>query len=598
MRLFEQTLFALRDGGPTFDSAGRVVHLPPAPDPALRAQLDEAVQTWAAFRAQLQPVNATALRQPFDDAQGAARGAALQTESLRILAQLDAVVGEFEARAQAKLFRLQLIQAAFFAAALLLLAWGYALTRRGIVEPLTELGAAARRIAGGQLGHPVPVLGKDELGELGLAFETMRAEIAAARDLLEARVAQRTRELASAFEFSQEIVAQRDLAHLLRLVTDRARRLTRAEAASLCLLDAAQTALVLAASSGNGQAASRLRQPLHPPFVQRVVEAGETVITDTTCAVCGFLQAYTPGQGLAAPLRTGSVRLGALCVVRRRGGHFDADETRALTLLANAAAIAITNAQLAEAEQRQAGRAAALAERERLAAELHDQLAQTLSFLNLKADRVRERLAADRCAEAEAELNQMKSAIGGAYGQVRAALTGLRAPLPVAEDFAHKLAACVTEFREASGLAAELTVADPSALQIPPAAQAQVAHILREALTNVRRHAQYLVGVGTVGAGEREALTNVRRHAQANRVQVRVERAAPRGDAHFTVEDDGRGFDPHQAAGDNHLGLLIMRTRAERSGGRLRVDSAPGAGTRVAAVFPLVEHERLTAGDE
>ncbi|MEK7784765.1 MAG: type IV pili methyl-accepting chemotaxis transducer N-terminal domain-containing protein, partial [Chloroflexota bacterium] len=346
LHLFDQTLLALREGGSTVDSAGQAVTLPPAPDPALRAQLDEVAQTWSTFRAHLQPVDATAL----------------QAESPRILAQLDSVVSAFEAQAQAKLVRLQLIQAVFFVAALLLLVWGYLLTRRQITSPLAVLGAAARRMAGGYLSESVPALDNNELGDLSRAFETMRAEISVAREQLEARVARRTHELASAFEFSQEIVAQLDPDHLLRSVADRAQALMQAQAVSLCLLAADGNYLELVASRGETASPANLRQPVQRGLAARVIGAGETVVIEAACSSCGFLCAHAPGQCIAAPLRVGERTLGALCAVRNSGAHFDFDETRALTLLANSAAIAIANAQLAEAGRRQAEQAASLAQ--------------------------------------------------------------------------------------------------------------------------------------------------------------------------------------------------------------------------------------------
>jgi two-component system nitrate/nitrite sensor histidine kinase NarX len=545
IQLFDRTLLALRDGGATLDPAGRMVTLPPAPDAALRAQLDDVARRWESFRAHLRPADV----------------AALQSETRLILAQLDAIVSGFEARAQIKLARLQWIQGLFFAAALALLAWGYRLTRRRMVEPLAALGEAARRMAAGHLTAPVPALGDDELGELGRAFETMRAEVTAARDHLEQRVAQRTRELASAFEFSQEIVAQLDLDHLLRSVTDRARALMQAESASLCLLAPGGDYLELAASSGETHSHAGLRQPIRIGLAARVIGAGETVVVETACSSCGFLCAHAPGQCVAAPLKVGERTLGALCAVRAERLKFDSDETRALTLLANSAAVAIANAQLAEAGRRHAEQTATLAERERLAAELHDHLAQTLSYLNLKADRVAELLAAGRAADVGGELGRMKAAIGDAYGQVRAALTGLRESAPPADDLSAKLSASLADFRETSGLSAELLIEDASALALPRAAQTQVVHIVREALANTRRH------------------------AGARRATVRVSRT--NGAACFSVEDDGRGFDPQADGGADHLGLAIMRARAERSGGQLSIESAPGAGTRITARFPL-----------
>ncbi len=558
IQLFDQTLRALRDGGITFDARGRPVSLPPASDAALRAQVDEVAHRWAIFRAEAQSANPTAL----------------QAESSLILAQLDALVSGLEARAQAKLVRLRQLQLLFFALALLLLAGGYLLTRWRILRPLAALGAAAHRIAEGRWAEPVPSLGADELGELGRAFEAMRVKVAGARQELESQVAQRTHELTLAFELSQEIVAQLDLSRLLRAATDRARALTQAKAASLCLLDDSGTRLILAASSEESLKAGCLCQPVQWELAQQVISAGQTVVAETTRVACEFLRAHAPGQCVVAPLHVGETTLGALCVMRDRDRAFDPDEARALTLLANAAAIAVVNARLAKDRQRQAEQMAIMAERERLAAELHDHLAQTFSFLHLKADQLRELMAAGRVNDANSELDRIQSAIAEAHRQVRAALAGLRKPptSPVepltapggsqaGEELARKLAACMDEFRELTGLPTDLLIADPSALVLPPVAQTQALYIVREALMNVRRH------------------------ARASRVQVRVERVGDQ--ACFTVEDDGCGFDPEAVEPDGHLGLAIMRARAERSGGALTVDSAPGAGTRITARWPL-----------
>jgi two-component system nitrate/nitrite sensor histidine kinase NarX len=559
IQLFTRTLRALQYGGTTQagtaailsatgDSPSGVsdkVELPPAPDAELRGELDEATRLWNEFSLHLNPIDAPAL----------------QAASPPLLAQLDAIVSLFEARAEAKLRRVQAIQVASFAAAMVLLAWGYWLTRQRIFKPLLKLGAAARRMAGGELTKPVPRMGKDELGELARAFESMRREVATAQESLEGRVAQRTRELAAAFDLSQEIVSQLDLDHLLNSVTERARSLTGAKAAALCLLEADRSTLILSASSTEGEAWLNLRQPLHSDLSECVVGQGKTVTTPADCAVCAFLNSHAPGESAVAPLRAGEASLGALCVVREPGQPFDADESRALTLLANAAAIAITNARLAEEGRRQAEQAAIASERERLSAELHDNLAQTLSYLNLQIDQ----LHVNGDPQTVEKLNGMKSAVGGAYEQVRMALVGLSEPLPAAEDFAGKLAASLDEFQEISGLPVELEIADPSALALPRLAQAQALHIVREALANVHKH------------------------ARAKRVRVRLE--SHDGLSRFIVEDDGCGFDPQAGVGGHHLGLRLMRARAERSGVILEVVSTPGEGTRIVAGFPLVEDD-------
>jgi len=87
----------------------------------------------------------------------------------------------------------------------------------------------------------------------------------------------------------------------------------------------------------------------------------------------------------------------------------------------------------------------------------------------------------------------------------------------------------------------------------------------------------------------RVALANARRHAAARHVRVVIDRRDSQ--ALVSIEDDGGGFDVGSATGDHHLGLAIMRARAERLGGRLAVDSSPGQGTRVSAFLPLAEAE-------
>jgi len=573
IRLFEQILSALRDGGIAQYRLGDAVHavtLPPAPDAELRAALEQAARLWTEFRYHLnaaaENASAAAMKDTAaPDAAAAQDAAALQSASSELLAELDRIVMQYEERADAKIARLQAIQLTSFAAALFLLGWGYWLARRRIFQPLARLGEAAARMAAGELDRPVLQADSsphtDELSDLYLTFENLRLQVALAQQELEDRVARRTRELAAAFEFSQQIVAQLDRDRLLRSVPENARSLTSARASALCLLLEGSSTLTLVASSGDGGACLNLRQPLHQDPAFQVVGGGETVVAQAGCVKCGFLRAYAPGECAVAPLRAGDAILGGLCVVRPERQAFDEDEKRALTLLSNAAAVAIANARLVESGRRQAAQAAVLAERERLSAELHDNLAQTLSFTIVKVEQIKRLLA--RGSPGDGELEQMKTALLGAYEQVRAALVGLSDPPFPPGDFTRRLAACIEDARQFGDQCLELQVADPAALDLPRLAQAQALHVVREALANARRH------------------------AAAQHVWVNVERAGDQ--ALFRIEDDGCGFDPQAVLGSHHLGLRLMRARAERSGGSLTIESTPGAGTRVLACFPLLD---------
>ena len=371
---------------------------------------------------------------------------------------------------------------------------------------------------------------------------------------------QRTHELTAAFEFSQEIVHQLDLQPLLQSITHRSRDLFGGQAASLCMLNQDGRHLDHVAGSGTIEYQAGIRQPVERGLALPVIKYGQTVTAKNGCEDWGFLSQFPGKPCMAAPLQVGGQTLGALCVVHRNT-PFDTEESRALTLLANVAAIAIDNAKLISSNKKEAEANASLAERERLSAELHDNLAQTLSFINLKIERVTELVGDNPIPEALDELIRMKAAANTAFTQVRAALIGLQQPLPDRDNFAQLLSDCVSDFQE-DDLMIQLAILDPSALALSQVTQNQALHIVREALINVRRH------------------------AQASCVTISVERQ--NSNAQFVIEDNGHGFDPDKMKSNHHLGLKIMRNRAKHSGGQLTINTAPNAGTKIIAHFPLL----------
>ena len=554
---FETTLQTLREGGVVLAPNAQPVTLPPAPDSVLDTQLASVTETWVSFREKIEKLRLT----PVYESAWTATAAAVQAESPLILTQLDHIVMEFEKRAEAKVIRLLWLETGFMVFAFTLLIAGYQLTRKRILAPLSELEVSTRRIGQGDFRSPIHIGELDEFGKLAQVFEIMRQELSVAREFLEDRVARRTRELSAAFEFSQEIVAQLDLERLLQSVVDRTQTLMQADTVALCLLNSDHSLLELTTHRGGGRTENGMKHSIEQGMADQVFNTGQVQAGENTCSGCEFLHAQGEGHCLAAPLKVGERYLGALCLSRKGKQAFDEDEKRALTLLVNAAAIAIANAHLAASNRREAQQVAVLAERERLAAELHDHLAQTLSFVRIKTGRVREAVTGNQTTEATAELTRIQSALEMAYTQVREALAGLRQPPPTGDDLAQKLADCKAEFEALADLPLRLDIEHPEALELPANIQMQVIHIIRGALSNIHRH------------------------AGARQINLRVERQ--NGAAWFIIEDDGVGFDPRLTLDDHHLGLHIMRTRAERSGGQLTIESTPGQGTRILACFPL-----------
>jgi two-component system nitrate/nitrite sensor histidine kinase NarX len=563
---FELTFHALIDGGQAFDAQDDPVDVPATQSPDILARLHQVHHTWDSFRGYLDVVVAAEPGSP----EFTAAIQSLQRLAPKLVQESGEVTRLYEAAALQSAARLRWMQVVIFASALGLLAIGYLATQKYVLKPLHVLSSVAERFGRGDWDTPIQVTGPREIEAMAHSLDTLRTQLKTSQadltkraERLELSVTRRTRELETAYAFSQDIVAQPELEQLLSSITDRARDLTGAEASILCLLDGEGGYLFPAGTSGEVAVQPSSQQATGPGRVAQVVGGGQTVPIEVSCADCRFLNGHKPGHCVATPLRAGEQTLGALCVSRSGQQRFDSDETRALTLLANSAAIAIANASLLHSAQRYSEQMATLAERERVAAELHDNLAQTLSFLNLKADRLQELLATGHSVEAGTELGCMQAALNGAYDQVRSALVGLSQPADITLDLAQELADYLAEFQGSSGLSADLTIADPAALELPPVARVQVLHIVREALTNARRH------------------------ARAGQVWVRVDRILDANTARFTVEDDGRGFDPANVGGDNHLGLSIMQARAQRRGGQLTIDSTPGAGTKVVALFPL-----------
>jgi signal transduction histidine kinase len=208
---------------------------------------------------------------------------------------------------------------------------------------------------------------------------------------------------------------------------------------------------------------------------------------------------------------------------------------------------------------------AGLAERARLAREIHDGLAQTLGYLKLKVNQVQVWLAAGTSERAADGLAEVKQRLADAYIDAREAIDGLRL-----EGSDGSLEAWLTQiyqdFEALSRLRIQATAAPD--LRLSPEVQSQLLRILQEALANVRKH------------------------AAASTVQVSWSM-----NAHWlvlAVIDDGIGFDPQEVAPIHRHGLQIMRERAELLGAELQLQSRPAQGTRLTVRLPrtvLVEAE-------
>jgi PAS domain S-box-containing protein len=205
-----------------------------------------------------------------------------------------------------------------------------------------------------------------------------------------------------------------------------------------------------------------------------------------------------------------------------------------------------------------ASRAAEAQENERraLGRELHDRVGQNLTALNINLNILKGALPANAAAALRTRLDDSLALVDSTVESMRDVMTELRPA--VLDDYG--LTAMLHWFAEESGrrsgLSIEVQGGDPAPRLAPP---------VERALFRIVQ----------------ESLTNVVKHARARRVTLRLE--PQERSFRLSVIDDGCGFDEAQERGGNHhgWGLMIMRERAEGIGGRMRVDSAPGQGTRV-----------------
>ncbi|NIN69296.1 MAG: GAF domain-containing protein [Anaerolineae bacterium] len=266
------------------------------------------------------------------------------------------------------------------------------------------------------------------------------------------------------------------------------------------------------------------------------------------------------GSLLTTPISSHGEIVGAVGLERKAGNRlFTKEDAQLLQGVAAQAAIALENAALYSEVQG----VAILEERERLAREMHDGLAQTLGYLRLRLKVAGEHLLKGEVAEAEQILVDMVKTTEEAYVDAREAIADLRSAVFEGADFISSLEAYLEEFGLQNRVETRLVVEQEA--EITPAA-VQAVQLIRIA---------------------QEALSNVRKHSQATAIVVRLGKRAHQ--VTMVIEDNGRGFDVEEIGGHSgrHFGLNIMRERAESLNGTLEIHSRPGEGTRVIATVPV-----------
>jgi nitrate/nitrite-specific signal transduction histidine kinase len=254
---------------------------------------------------------------------------------------------------------------------------------------------------------------------------------------------------------------------------------------------------------------------------------------------------------ICIPLLAGNKILGTMEMVTTHTVDWDESKVAWYALIGRSIGTMINNVQLTERLRD----LSVLQERTRLAQEIHDGLAQSLSSLRIWAEEAQISLDEGNSLSVQIAIRKIQTASKDACASLRGEMLGLRETFVPGEDFIPVLAECLSRFQRQWGIQTCLQLqlpSDGSRLKISPSAEVQLLRIVQEALMNIHRHAQATQVQISFGEGD-------------GRVQVRI-------------ADNGNGFDPSLIRQDQ-FGLRIMHERAASVGGSIVIRTEPGEGT-------------------
>lgn len=394
-------------------------------------------------------------------------------------------------------------------------------------------------------------------------------------DRAQERLEGKNRELLALHEAGLAITGDLELETVLQRVVDAARDLVGAHYGALSYLnEGGQIGAFLTSGITREQRAQLGPPPVGHGLLGVTIRDGERLRLANLGSdprSIGFPSHHPPMRSLlAVPIISRGEIVGNLYLTEKIGAtEFATDDEEILERLATQAALAVENARL----HTQTRALAMTEERDRIAREIHDSVAQVLGYVNTKAQAAEELLKVGNSERAMVQIGQMGQAARDAYADVREHILGLRIAAAAERPFVESLGEYLQRWQESSGVAATLEVASGDAQALSPrlsgVAELQLLRLLQEALANVRKH------------------------ASATSVTVRLRECDDSLEA--TVDDDGTGFNPVEPTRGSfpHFGLSTMRERAEAVGGSLTIDSTVGEGTRVTARIPYRDQTTL-----
>lgn len=435
-----------------------------------------------------------------------------------------------------------------------------------IFNPLARLQSGLAQVGAGDFSARVQVDGDDEFSALSVGFNRMASTLQALYGSLESRVKEKTvgleierARLAALYEAAAFVTTATSLDTLAQGFARQVRRVASADASAVRWSDESNQRYLLLASDC---------LPQHVIDAEHCVPTGDCFcgqpqgqshtrvipIRPTTEAVMpGHCERAGFDTVVSVPVRLQERMVGELNLFYREPVRLSDEDRTLLETLASHLAGAIESLRVGALE-----REAAIAdERGLLARELHDSIAQSLSFVKIQAGLLREHLKHKDPVRANATHSELDAGISESLADVRELLVHFRTRTNM-EDITPALRTTLTKFEHQTGLATHLHVKGHG-LPLAADVQIQVLHVVQEALSNVRKHAQAQAVWVEIQQGP----------------QWRVE-----------VRDDGQGFATARPLDETHVGLRIMHERAQSIGATVDVASVKGSGTCVVLTLP------------
>lgn len=435
-----------------------------------------------------------------------------------------------------------------------------------VINPLSNLRNGLLKLESAQFSVRVDVASNDEFGQVASGFNRMAATLQSLYGNLEAQVATKTRRIAAQKErleglygVSVFLAQANELSELTQGFSQRVRKLMKADAIAL---------------RWSGEDASKFLLLASDEFPQ-IMKDEENCLMAGACA-CGnpTLDARTrvipimnsdiaPLQHCArigyeslisVPVRMQNKVLGEIDLFYKSQINLAAEEVALMDTLASHLATAVEGMRVVVLDRE----AAIAGERSLLARELHDSIAQSLAFLKIQVQLLRSAITKQNSKSTDLALNELDSGLKESIADVRELLLHFRTRTQ-ADDIERAVQETLQKFQHQTGLHVKRQ-ATGEGLPLPQDVQIHVLHVLQEALSNIRKH------------------------ANANSVVIEIHKGDP---WRFLVRDDGVGFDSHNNRSEINIGLKIMQERANQIGATVDITSLVGQGTTVTLLVPI-----------